>query len=206
MRLNRTNLDFRNIDVTFKNGVCYWYQGNTKVAASIKSTYYKGISYYYNVNLTADTTNNIVYRSKYRRELEITSLGNNIFRSIIPSTSNLKILTNVIEMDGSTRVCCYNAATMALMYNKVPILSQLCCLSVGVVDNEILIDLDYKEDSKGDCDILFMFLQPSRELLNFSLDGLITRQNFVKAYYAAKQKSKLIYDIQNETITKYGTK
>jgi len=71
---------------------------------------------------------------------------------------------DVIQADGGTRVASITAAWVALHaafealvrtgeISAVPLLDSVAAVSVGVVENELLLDLDYDEDSIAEVDM-----------------------------------------------------
>jgi ribonuclease PH len=83
-------------------------------------------------------------------------------RKIIGST--IHIDTDVIQADGGTRCASLNGGMVALVKalrhlvfeNKLkhlPEIEFIAAVSIGVKDNEILVDLNYIEDSNADADI-----------------------------------------------------
>ena len=71
---------------------------------------------------------------------------------------------DVLQADGGTRTAAITGSYVALQYaidkmiqNNViesnPLKSQLAAISVGIVEDEILLDLCYEEDSKADVDM-----------------------------------------------------
>ncbi|MCK5878911.1 MAG: ribonuclease PH, partial [Holophagae bacterium] len=71
---------------------------------------------------------------------------------------------DVIQADGGTRTAAITGSFVALSLaveqllreralQQTPILSQVAAISVGVVNGEILLDLDYGEDSNADVDM-----------------------------------------------------
>lgn len=100
---------------------------------------------------------------------------------------------DVIQADGGTRTASITGAFVALqiaiqkllnngILNENPIIGSVAAISVGVVEGEPLLDLDYPEDSNCDSDInLVMFngekiieIQGTAEGAAFSLDELNT--------------------------------
>lgn len=71
---------------------------------------------------------------------------------------------DVIEADGGTRTASVTGAFVALalalermvaagMIRKVPLLDSVAATSVGIVDDEVLLDLAYEEDSRAQVDM-----------------------------------------------------
>ncbi len=80
---------------------------------------------------------------------------------------------DVLQADGGTRTASINGAFVALALavkslqqkGKIassPIRSAVAAVSVGLKENEVLVDLDYKEDSTCDVDMNVVMLQDGR--------------------------------------------
>jgi len=74
---------------------------------------------------------------------------------------------DVIEADGGTRTASITGAFIALAealntlkakgeIGKMPILDYVAAISVGMVDGQMLLDLNYEEDSKAEVDMNFV--------------------------------------------------
>ena len=65
--------------------------------------------------------------------------------------------------------------------NEIPIISKVAAISVGKIKNEILLDLEYEEDSKADVDMNivmndkgeFIEIQGTGEEATFTQDDLM---------------------------------
>lgn len=98
---------------------------------------------------------------------------------------------DVIEADGGTRTAAITGAFIALIQafhtlkiqgeiDEIPVLDYVAAVSVGIVNGEILLDLDYAEDSKAAVDMnyvmtgggLFAEVQGTAEKKPFSKDQL----------------------------------
>jgi ribonuclease PH len=71
---------------------------------------------------------------------------------------------DVLQADGGTRTTAISGAWVALhdllgwmdgrrLLRQWPLVSQLAAVSIGVVDGEVLCDLDYSEDSRAEVDL-----------------------------------------------------
>ena len=65
----------------------------------------------------------------------------------------------MLDADGGTRTAAITGAFVAvrqaidkLTYERSPIISAVAAVSIGIVDGEILVDLNYTEDSSADVD------------------------------------------------------
>ncbi len=89
-----------------------------------------------------------------RQALDLKKIGENTFI----------IDCDVIQADGGTRTLCVNASYVALKQavkrllqekklKEDPFKEWIGAISIGIVEGEILVDLDYSEDSKADVDM-----------------------------------------------------
>lgn len=100
---------------------------------------------------------------RHGRSIEIQRLIGRALRSAI----NLKLIRgktitvdcDVLQADGGTRTAAitggFVAVTLALKrfnFESQPLIRQVAAISVGIVNGELLLDLDFKEDSNADVD------------------------------------------------------
>ena len=98
---------------------------------------------------------------------------------------------DVIQADGGTRTASITGAFVALVdlfkrlredgnIKEIPVNDFLSAISVGIVDNQVLLDLEYEEDSRADVDMnfvmtgsgLFIEVQGTAEHVPFTGDQL----------------------------------
>jgi ribonuclease PH len=98
---------------------------------------------------------------------------------------------DVIQADGGTRTASVTGAFVALvelfntmrkdgLINKIPVNDYLSAVSVGIIDNEIMLDLEYEEDSRAEVDMNFVMtgsgkfieVQGTAERVPFSRDQM----------------------------------
>jgi ribonuclease PH len=102
------------------------------------------------------------------RTMEIQRLIGRSLRSVTNLTGfgerTITIDCDVIQADGGTRVASISGAWVALhncfdtlmrsgLIESIPLMDSVAAVSVGVVDNEVLLDLDYDEDSTAEVDM-----------------------------------------------------
>ncbi|MEO0093409.1 MAG: ribonuclease PH [candidate division WOR-3 bacterium] len=118
---------------------------------------------------------------------------------------------DVLQADGGTRTmaltggfCALASAVKKLLINKVltknPIIENVAAISVGIVEEQILVDLSYEEDSKADTDMNVVItesgkiveIQATAERIPFALDDFLKMFNLAKRAIAEiilKQKA-----------------
>tara|TARA_B100000586_G_scaffold267841_1_gene243244 strand:- start:2318 stop:3001 length:684 start_codon:yes stop_codon:yes gene_type:complete len=142
-----------------------------------------------------------VNRSSYEkgRSKEISRLIGRSLRTVVDLEKieglSITVDCDVLQADGGTRTAAINGAWVALKdtFQKLvenrtikedPILGQIAAVSVGILDGEICLDLDYSQDSNADVDLNvvmnsegeFIEIQGTGEKKSFSkqqLDNMI---------------------------------
>ena len=113
---------------------------------------------------------------------------------------------DVLDADGGTRTAAVTGAFVAvnqaidkLAYDQSPIVSAVAAVSVGIIDGQVLVDLDYAEDSAADVDCNIVGLatgglvevQGTAEGQSFSpgqlADMVSAAQTALKEMFAAQQ-------------------
>ena len=146
-------------------------------------------------------TNNRVQREASKgkvagRTMEIQRLIGRALRSSIDLSKlgerTIIIDCDVIQADGGTRTASITGAYLAMelaiekliddgKLNEIPIISKVAAISVGKIKNDILLDLEYEEESKADVDMNiimndkgeFIEIQGTGEEATFTQDDLM---------------------------------
>lgn len=102
------------------------------------------------------------------RTLEIQRLIGRSLRAVVDLEAlgerTITLDCDVLQADGGTRTASITGAYVALVdavrglrkrgvINKDPIHGHVAAVSIGVVDGEVLLDLDYSEDSRAETDL-----------------------------------------------------
>ena len=125
----------------------------------------------------------------------------------------IKIDCDVLLADGGTRTTAINGSWIALslaikklIKNKLlfrnPIRYGLSAISCGMIGKDVLLDLDYKEDSNADADANFVFTNNGSivEIQCTGEQNYIEHEQFIKMYTVAKEAAKEIYKLQIQSI------
>lgn len=151
------------------------------------------------------------------RTLEIQRLISRSLRSIV----NLKALgerqiiidCDVINADGGTRTASITGSYVALhlairslldrrILKNNPLKNQLAAVSCGIYKGEVIVDLDYEEDSQAEADANFVFsssgnlveVQATGEEHEFSTEQLTEMLNL------AKEATAKLFQVQNKVL------
>ncbi len=107
---------------------------------------------------------------------------------------------DVIRADGGTRCASINGAAVALYdalsrlrLRKHPMRSLVGAISLGVVQNEVLMDLDYREDSTADTDMNLVMAENG---------GLIEIQGTAEQRPFTREQLDQILDLGGAAVTK----
>lgn len=95
---------------------------------------------------------------------------------------------DVIQADGGTRTASITGAFVALVdlfkrlrqdgvIKEIPVSDYLSAISVGIVDNQILLDLEYEEDSRAEVDMNYVMTGSG---LFIEVQGTAERDPFTK--------------------------
>ena len=127
----------------------------------------------------------------------------------------IKIDCDVIQADGGTRTSAITGAWVALhdsikfliskgKITKNPIIDQVAAISCGIVKDEILIDLDYDEDSNAEVDANFVLTDRKKiiEIQTTSEQSPIEKETFFKMYEIVENQIDILFTKQTDAISK----
>lgn len=161
-------------------------------------------------------------QGKSGRSVEISRFIGRVFRSVCNLDSigerTIIIDCDVLQADGSTRAACINGVLLALQVAeqkwlknniiRVPCLrDSLTAISVGMVGDHVLVDIDYQEDASVDADFTFVFTNAKKiiEIQGTAEREPCTWQLYEKAYFAASQGVDHIKNFFDECDMLYST-
>ncbi|HZX44833.1 MAG TPA: exosome complex exonuclease Rrp41 [Candidatus Nanoarchaeia archaeon] len=117
--------------------------------------------------------------------------------------SVVDVFIELPETEAGSRTAGINAASMALADAGLLMKDLVCAVSVGRVDDKIVVDLDYSEESYEDgpvADIPVAFLPKSDKLVLLQMDGLVSKEQLEKAISMGKDACRKIYDVQKNAL------
>lgn len=148
-------------------------------------------------------------RAPGRREIGHGALGERALRYIIPDTTEfpytIRIVSEVLESNGSSSQASICGSTLALMDAAVPIKAPVAGIAMGLVTREdsytILTDIQGMEDALGDMDFKVAGTKEGITAIqmDIKIDGL-TREVIEEALEQARQGRLAIMDHMLQTI------
>ncbi len=140
-----------------------------------------------------------------RRSKELSMVIQNALLPVL----NLKDYPNAVvdifiefpQTDAGTRCAAINAAAMALADAGLEMKDLVTAVAAGRVEDKIVIDLNYEEDSFEDgCDIPVAMISNTGEITLLQMDGEITKEMLAEAIVKAKEACKKIYEVQKKAL------
>ena len=118
------------------------------------------------------------------------------------------VYIELLQTDAGTRCAGITAAAMALADAGIPMKDLISAVSVGKLNNELIVDLDYLEDSaKPGVDMPVAMSTRTGQITLLQLDGVISKEEFTNALEMAKNALLKIKEVQTKALLeKYGEK
>ncbi len=106
----------------------------------------------------------------------------------------------IIQADGSTRVTGINALSLALASAGIPMRDLVVACSVGKIDDTLVVDLNGEEDNKSQADFALAMLPTKNLVTLIQMDGILSKEEFVKLLGFAKNSCEKIYEMQKKVL------
>ena len=142
-----------------------------------------------------------------RRSKEISMVSK---KSLLPvlnldqfPNSVVDVFIELPQTEAGSRCAGICAASMALADAGLDMKDLVAAVSVGRVDDKLLVDLDYSEESYEDgsvSDIPIAMLPNSGEITLLQTDGLVKKEQLMELIDMAKKACKGIYEIQKKAL------
>ena len=107
------------------------------------------------------------------------------------------------QTDAGTRCAGICAASIALADAGIPMTDLVCAVSAGRVEDMILLDLNYEEDShENGVDTPMAMLHNTKQISLLQMDGEISLEQLKQATELAKKACDEIYEVQKAALKK----
>ncbi|KKU44650.1 MAG: Exosome complex exonuclease Rrp41 [Microgenomates group bacterium GW2011_GWA2_46_7] len=122
--------------------------------------------------------------------------------------SVVDVFIELPQTEAGSRCAGICAASMALADAGLAMKDLVSAVSVGRVDDKLVVDLDYSEESYADgtvADIPVAMMPNLGKISLLQMDGEISKEELFKALELAKKACKKIYDVQKNALkNRYG--
>ncbi|MFA5382690.1 MAG: exosome complex exonuclease Rrp41 [Candidatus Micrarchaeia archaeon] len=135
-----------------------------------------------------------------RRSKELSMVIGQVFENVI-ITENfpkaaIEIFVDVLQGDGGTRCAAVTAAAVALADAGIPMKDMVSALAIGKVQDQIVVDLDYIEDSQGQADCAIAFSKRNKDILLLQMEGSMSKEDMKKALELAFKAGEKVHELQ----------
>ncbi|MBT4540127.1 exosome complex exonuclease Rrp41 [Candidatus Woesearchaeota archaeon] len=113
------------------------------------------------------------------------------------------VFIELTETDAGSRCAGICAASMALADAGLKMRDLVTAVSVGKVDDKVVVDLDYAEEAYEDghvADIPIAYIPSTGEFSLLQMDGIISTDEFIEALTLAKKAMPRLYEIQKKAL------
>jgi len=140
-----------------------------------------------------------------RRSKEISMVMQNSLLPVMDLSnypnSVVDVFVELPQTDAGTRCAAITAAAMALADAGLIMKDLVCAVAAGRVEDKIVLDLDYYEDSHEDgADIPVAILPNSGEVTLLQMDGIMQKDQVIEAVSKAREACKEIYKVQQQAL------
>jgi ribonuclease PH len=124
---------------------------------------------------------------------------------------------DVIQADGGTRTASITGAYVALvdafrrmvrngMIESIPVINSVAAVSVGKVEGEVLLDLNYEEDSKAEVDMNVVMTGVGKfvEIQGTAEGGVFTKKEMDELMKIAQRGIHVLTRIQKKSLEGKG--
>lgn len=142
-----------------------------------------------------------------RREYEISkvcgeALERSIFLERFPNTT-IDVYAYIFDSNAGTRVTALTAASVALADAGIPMRGLVAPCAVGRAGGNIVLDLTKEEEDAPDAvDMPLATIPRTGEIVLLQMDGLISREECLKALKLGVKGCKLVHQKQSEALKK----
>jgi len=143
-----------------------------------------------------------------RREIEISKVIREALEPALIAEdyprAAIEIYVEVLQSDGGSRVAGITASSLALSDAGINMRDLVVGCSSGIVDDQVVLDLNDTEDKEGSGDMPVAFMPNLNQVTLLQVDGIYTPENFRKAFELAMTGGRRVYEMQRQALlTKY---
>ena len=143
-----------------------------------------------------------------RRSKEISMITENSLSPVLDLSEYpgavVDVFIEVLQSDAGTRCAGICAAALALADAGFPMKDLVSAVSVGRIEDKLVVDLDKEEEDYGVerevADIPVAIMPKSGKITLLQMDGICSKEQLSKVLEIAKEACKKIYDVQKKAL------
>jgi len=139
-----------------------------------------------------------------RREIEISKVIREALEPALIAEdyprAAIQIFVEVLQSDGGSRVAGITASSLALSDAGINMRDLVVGCSSGIVDGQVVLDLNDTEDKEGSGDMPVAFMPNLNQVTLLQVDGIYTPENFKKAFELAITGGRMVYEMQRKAL------
>lgn len=139
-----------------------------------------------------------------RREIEISKVIREALEPALIAEdyprAAIEIFVEVLQSDGGSRVAGITASSLALSDAGINMRDLVVGCSSGIVDGQVVLDLNDTEDKEGSGDMPVAFMPNLNQVTLLQVDGIYTPENFRKAFELAMTGGRMVYEMQRKAL------
>lgn len=129
-----------------------------------------------------------------------------VFLELYPRSA-IDVFIEILQADAGTRTAGITAASVALADAGIPLRDLIAAVSVGKIDDTIILDLNKEEDQWGTTDMPVAVMPRKKVITLLQMDGHFTPEEFKRALDLAFKGCEQIHDLQKKALReKYSIK
>jgi exosome complex component RRP41 len=138
-------------------------------------------------------------RSKEISKILTEALSQVVYLEEFPR-AGIDVFVEILQADASTRCSALNAASLALADAGIPMKDLVSSCAAGKVDGHIVLDVGGLEDNFGEVDMPIAIVPSKEKIVLLQIDGIITKQEFLKALSLSKKGCLEVYEKQKQAL------
>lgn len=103
--------------------------------------------------------------------------------------SEIDVFIEVLSSDGGTRCASLTAASVALADAGIPMKDLIQSVAPGMVEDKVVLDLNYIEDSAGGADMAVGMTHNDKDVVLFQMEGHMSKKDMEQAFDLVKKAS-----------------
>lgn len=138
-------------------------------------------------------------RSREIGKVSADALKPAVFTERFPN-AGIEVYVEVIQADAGTRVTGLTAASVAMADAGIPMRDLVSATAAGKIEDQIVLDLDQKEDNYGQADVPVAMMPSTGEITLLQMDGDLTGDELSEVLELTERGCNEIYELQREAL------